>query len=197
MFLPALPARKRAFGSDEAAAQLTVTLFLAGLAAAQLVWGPLSDRLGRRPVLLAGLAVYATAGTACAFAPSMSLLIAARVVQALGAGSGPVIARAVVRDLYEPERAARVLAAMGTAQALTPILAPILGGWVHVLAGWRAVFLVLGAFGSAFLVTAWRIVPGANVYPGPRAAGEGGPVARALRHPRYVAYVAAAALMVR
>src|SRR5207247_703992 len=128
MFLPSLPAMTLAFGSDAATAQLTVTLFLAGLAAAQLVWGPLSDRLGRRRVLLAGLAVYATAGTACAFAPSMSLLVAARVVQALGAGSGPVIARAVVRDLYEPERAARGLAGMGTAQALTPILAPITGG---------------------------------------------------------------------
>ena len=195
MFLPSLPAMTLAFGSDAATAQLTVTLFLAGLAAAQLLWGPLSDRLGRRRVLLTGLAVYAAAGTACAFAPSMSLLVAARVVQALGAGSGPVIARAVVRDLYEPERAARVLAAMGTAQALTPILAPMLGGWVHVLAGWRAVFLVLGAFGAAFLVTAWRIVPETNVYAGARGAGEGGGLAALLRHPRYAAYVAAAALM--
>ena len=195
MFLPSLPAMTLAFGSDAATAQLTVTLFLAGLAAAQLLWGPLSDRLGRRRVLLTGLAVYAAAGTACAFAPSMSLLVAARVVQALGAGSGPVIARAVVRDLYEPERAARVLAAMGTAQALTPILAPIIGGWVHVLAGWRAVFVVLGAFGSAFLLTAWRIVPETNVYAGARAAEPGGRVAALLRHPRYAAYVAAAALM--
>src|SRR5882762_1347024 len=118
-----------------------------------------------------------------------------RAEQALGAGSGPVIARAVVRDLYEPERAARVLAAMGTAQALTPILAPMLGGWVHVLAGWRAVFVVLGAFGAAFLVTAWRIVPETNVYAGARGAGEGGGLAALLRHPRFAAYVAAAALM--
>jgi len=89
---------------------------------------------------------------------------------------------AVVRDLYEPERAARVLAAMGTAQALTPILAPIIGGWVHVLAGWRAVFLVLGAFGSAFLLTAWHVVPETNVYAGARAAEQGGRVAALLRH---------------
>src|SRR3989440_9423059 len=195
MFLPSLPAMTLAFGSDAAPAQLTVPLFLAGLGAAQLLWGPPSDRSGPRRVLLPGRAVYAAAGTACAFAPSMSLLIAARVVQALGAGSGRVIARAVVRDLYEPERAARVLAAMGTAQALTPILAPMLGGWVHVLAGWRAVFVVLGAFGAAFLVTAWRIVPETNVYAGARGAGEGGGLAALLRHPRYAAYVAAAALM--
>jgi DHA1 family bicyclomycin/chloramphenicol resistance-like MFS transporter len=125
----------------------------------------------------------------------MGALIGARIVQALGAGSGPVIARAVVRDLYEPERAARVLAAMGTAQALTPILAPIIGGWVHVLAGWRAVFIVLGAFGAAFLLTAWRIAPETNVYTGAAGAPAGGRVAALLRHPRYPAYVAAAALM--
>src|SRR5439155_56452 len=126
---------------------------------------------------------------------SLVLPVAARVVQALGAGSGPVIARAVVRDLSEPERAARVLAAMGTAQALTPILAPIIGGWVHVLAGWRAVFVVLGAFGSAFLLTAWRIVSETDVYAGARAAEPGGRVAALLRHPRYAAHLAAAALM--
>jgi DHA1 family bicyclomycin/chloramphenicol resistance-like MFS transporter len=195
MFLPSLPAMTAAFDSDAATAQLTVTLFLAGIAISQLLWGPLSDRLGRRRVLLAGLGVYAAAGTMCAFAPTMGTLIAARVVQALGAGSGPVIARAIVRDLYEPERAARVLAAMGTAQALTPILAPIVGGWVHVLAGWRAVFVVLGAFGTVFVLTAWRIVPETNVYIGARGAGEGGRVAALLRDPRYSAYVAAAALM--
>lgn len=194
MSLPSLPAMAAAFGSGAATAQLTVTLFLAGLAASQLVWGPLSDRLGRRRVLLAGLAVYAAAGTACAFAPTMGALIAARVAQALGAGSGPVIARAVVRDLYAPERAARVLAAMGTAQALTPILAPVLGGWIHVLAGWRAVFVVLGAFGAAFLLTAWRIVPETNVYAGARPGEAGSHVAELVRHPRYAAYVAAAAL---
>ena len=193
MFLPSLPAMTVAFGSDAATAQLTVTLFLAGLAVSQLLWGPLSDRLGRRRVLLAGLGVYAAAGTVCAFAPSMGALVAARIVQAVGAGSGPVIARAVVRDLYEPGRAARVLAAMGTAQALTPILAPIIGGWVHVLAGWRAVFIVLGAFGAVFWLTAWMIVPETNVYAGARAAT--GRVAALLRDPRYAAYVAAAALM--
>src|SRR5260370_34930757 len=116
------------------------------------------------------------------------------MVQGLGAGSGPVIARAVVRDLYEPERAARVLAAMGTAQALTPILAPMLGGWVHVLAGWRAVFVVLGAFGAAFLVTAWRIRPGTNGYPGARGAGKGARPGGPPRHSGYPAYGAAAAL---
>ena len=196
MFLPSLPTIAAVFETDAGTAQLTVTLFLGGLAVSQLVWGPLSDRLGRRRVLLAGLAVYALAGTACAFVPGIRALIAARIVQALGAGSGPVIARAVVRDLYEPARAARILAAMGTAQALTPILAPVIGGWVHALAGWHAVFLVQGAFGLAFLLTAWRVVPETNVYAGTRSSE---PVvqrlAMLLGHPRYLAYVAVAALM--
>jgi DHA1 family bicyclomycin/chloramphenicol resistance-like MFS transporter len=194
MSLPSLPAMMLAFDADAATAQLTVTLFLAALAASQLFWGPLSDRLGRRGVLLSGLGVYAAAGIVCGITPTMGALIVARVAQALGAGSGPVIARAIVRDLYDAPRAARVLAAMGTAQALTPILAPIIGGWVHVLGGWRAVFLVLAGFGLAFVLAAWRIVPETNVYAGEHDAANRG-VTALLEDPRYVAYVAAAALM--
>lgn len=195
MFLPSLPTIADVFAAPPAVAQLTVTLFLAGLAVSQLLWGPLSDRLGRRRILLAGLAIYAMAGTVCALVPGIGTLIAARIVQALGAGSGPVVARAIVRDLYEPERAARILAAMGTAQALTPILAPVIGGAVHALAGWQAVFLVQGAFGLAFALVATAVVPETNVHAG--AAAE--PLARRLsmlaQHPRYPAYVASAALM--
>ena len=194
MSLPLLPAMMLAFDADAATAQLTVTLFLAALAASQLFWGPLSDRLGRRGVLLSGLGVYAAAGIVCGLTPTIGTLIVARVAQALGAGSGPVIARAIVRDLYDAPRAARVLAAMGTAQALTPILAPIIGGWVHVIGGWRAVFLVLAGFGLAFVLAAWRIVPETNVYAGEHDAANRG-VTALLEDPRYVAYVAAAALM--
>jgi MFS transporter, DHA1 family, multidrug resistance protein len=194
MFLPSLPTIADLFDTHPATAQLTVTLFLAGLACSQLVWGPLSDRFGRRPVLLAGLALYALAGTACALTSSMAALVAARVVQSIGAGSGQVIARAIVRDRYEPARGARVLAAMGTAQALTPILAPMIGGVVHALAGWRAVFVVLAGFGAAFLVAAAAIIPETNVFTTERDAA-GRRLLVLLRHPRYGAYVAAAALM--
>jgi MFS transporter, DHA1 family, multidrug resistance protein len=196
MFLPSLPTIAAVFDAGAAAAQLTVTLFLGGLAVSQLWWGPLSDRFGRRVILLMGLALYTLAGTACALVPGIRTLIAARIVQAFGAGSGPVVARAVVRDLYEPQRAARILAAMGTAQALTPILAPIIGGWIHALAGWHAVFLVQGAFGAVFLLTAARVVPETNIHAGAPAAE---PLARRLAellgHPRYLAYVVVAALM--
>ena len=196
MFLPSLPTIAATFATDAATAQLTLTVFLAALAVSQLLWGPLSDRLGRRRVLLAGLSVYTLAGAACAFVPGIRALIVARGVQALGAGSGPVIARAVVRDLYEPARAARILAAMGTAQALTPILAPIIGGWVHTLAGWEAVFVVQGVFGAVFVLTATRVVPETNVHAGaPAGDGIQRPVVTLLRHPRYLAYVLVAALM--
>jgi DHA1 family bicyclomycin/chloramphenicol resistance-like MFS transporter len=128
----------------------------------------------------------------------MGVLLAARVVQALGAGSGPVVARAIVRDLYERDRAARMLAAMGTAQALTPILAPVLGGWVHVAAGWRAVFFALAAFGALFLAGAVAMVRETNVYAGPRAPRAGDEpsrLARLLSDRAFLGYVAVMALM--
>jgi DHA1 family bicyclomycin/chloramphenicol resistance-like MFS transporter len=162
MALPSLPATAQALGAQPATVQLTVTLFLAGFALAQLVHGPLSDRFGRRRVLLGGLAVYVVGGLACWAAPSAGLLVTARVLQALGAGSGPVVGRAVVRDLYEPAGAARVLGYMGTAMALTPILAPIVGGFVHVAFGWRAVYLALAGCGAIFLGVAALLVPETN-----------------------------------
>ncbi len=162
MALPSLPATAQALGARPATAQLTVTLFLAGFALAQLVHGPLSDRIGRRRVLLGGLAVYVVGGLACWAAPSAGLLVAARVLQAFGAGSGPVVGRAVVRDLYEPAQAARILGYMGTAMALTPILAPIVGGAVHVAFGWRAVYLTLAACGAVFLGVAALLVRETN-----------------------------------
>ena len=162
MALPSLPATAEAFGVSAATVQLTVTLFLAGFAVAQLLHGPLSDRIGRRRVLLGGLVVYVIGGLACWAAASAPLLVVGRLLQALGAGSGPVVGRAVVRDLYGRARAARVLGYMGTAMALTPILAPIVGGFVHVAFGWRAVYLVLAACGAVFLGVATLLVPETN-----------------------------------
>src|SRR5258705_13831193 len=107
MFLPSLPPIAAVFGAEAAIAQLTVTLFLMAFAAAQLVYGPLSDRYGRRWVLVGGLGLYAAAGLACALAPGVGVLIAARGLQALGGGAGPVVARAMARDLYARGRAAR------------------------------------------------------------------------------------------
>ncbi len=157
-FLPSLPAIARQFRTDDATAQLTVTLFLASFAAAQLVFGPLSDRLGRRRTLLAGLALYVAGAATSAVAPGAGVLVLARVAQGLGAGSGPVVGRAIVRDVYPREHGARVLALMATAQALTPILAPILGGWMHAAFGWRSVFALHAVLGAAFAAGAARLV---------------------------------------
>jgi len=198
MFLPSLPAIAHGFGAPPATAQLTVTLFLATLAACQLVYGPFSDRFGRRWVLIGGLSLYATAGLVCASASTMGMLIAARVLQALGAASGPVVARAVVRDLYERDRAARVLAYMGTAQALTPILAPVLGGYIHEGFGWRAVFFVQAGFGGLFLLLAAALLRETNVRRDPTALQPAQlfqNIATLLGDKAYLAYALANALM--
>ena len=198
MALPSLPATAQALETSPATVQLTVTLFLAGFAVAQLVHGPLSDRVGRRRVLLGGLLVYVVGGLACWAAPSVRLLVAGRVLQALGAGSGPVVGRAVIRDLYEPARAARVLGYMGTAMALTPILAPIVGGVVHVAFGWRAVYLTLATFGAAFLGLATLLVPETNRRRDPDALRPGHLATNAadlVRDPAFLGYTLVVALM--
>jgi DHA1 family bicyclomycin/chloramphenicol resistance-like MFS transporter len=198
MTLPSLPATAQAFGTSAATVQLTITLFLAAFALAQLVHGPLSDRLGRRRVVLGGLAVHAIGGLACWAAPSAGLLVAARVLQAVGAGSGPVVGRAVIRDLYQPARAARVLGYMGTAQALTPILAPIVGGVVHQAFGWRAVYLVLALCGATFFGLAAWLVPETNRLRDPHALRPGTLATNAadlLGDRTFLGYVLVAALM--
>lgn len=198
MALPSLPATAQALDASPATVQLTVTLFLAAFALAQLVHGPLSDRLGRRRVVLGGLTVHVIGGLACWVAPSARLLVAARVLQAVGAGSGPVVGRAVIRDLYEPAQAARVLGYMGTAQALTPILAPIVGGVVHQAFGWRAVYLTLALCGATFLAFAILLVPETNRLRDPNALRPGHLATNAadlLGDRTFLGYVLVAALM--
>ena len=133
-YLPALPLIGRALQADIATTQLTLSVFLVGFAVGQLVYGPLSDRFGRRPLILAGLVLYLVASIACALAASIEALIAWRFVQAVGACAGPVLARAVVRDLHDPAGAARALAYIALAMALAPALGPVLGGLMTV--GW-------------------------------------------------------------
>lgn len=140
-YLPSLPEIVRVMETDVAGAQATLSSFLFGFAAGQIVWGPLSDRLGRKPVLLAGLAIFLVATLACAFAPSVEALTIARAVQALGASGPIVLGRAMVRDLYEGPRAGRELARMGMIMGLVPAVAPVLGGILQMAFGWRSTFL--------------------------------------------------------
>jgi DHA1 family bicyclomycin/chloramphenicol resistance-like MFS transporter len=170
LYLPSLPnlARYFAVGVDDI--QLTLSVFLVGLATAQLVYGPLSDRFGRRPVLLIGLAIYVIASFVCMLAPSVPVLVLARFVQAVGACVGPVLGRAIVRDVYGREGAARALAYMSAAMALAPAIGPILGGFLEEWFGWRINFLALVIYGSGGLIIAWRILPETNKSPDLQAA---------------------------
>lgn len=152
LYLPALPSLVGAFATDVATVQLTLSVFVAGFAVGQLIYGPLSDRFGRRVALLIGMGVFFLASVGCAFAASMEALIAGRFVQALGASAGPVLARAIVRDLFERDRAARAMALMSSAMALVPLVAPLIGGQLQVLFGWRASFAAMAAFGGIMLL---------------------------------------------
>jgi DHA1 family bicyclomycin/chloramphenicol resistance-like MFS transporter len=154
-YLPSLPDIARALRTDVAGSQATLSAFLVGFAVGQILYGPLSDRLGRRPVLLAGLAIFLAATIACAVSPTIEWLIGARFLQALGASGPIVLARAIVRDLYEGPRAGRELSRMGTIMGLVPAIAPVLGGVLHDFYGWRSTFLAslaLGALLAAIVV---------------------------------------------
>jgi MFS transporter, DHA1 family, multidrug resistance protein len=151
VYLPSLPGIAADLGTTEALAQLTLGLFIAGFAVMMLLCGPLADRFGRRPVLIGGLSLYVAASIACALAPGIGFLLAARFVQAIGACVGPVVGRAIVRDLYPPREAGRILGTMASAMALAPIVGPFIGGALEVAFGWRASFWFLAGFGGLLL----------------------------------------------
>jgi DHA1 family bicyclomycin/chloramphenicol resistance-like MFS transporter len=161
MYLPSLPTIQRALSTSPAAVQLTLASFMVGMGFGQLVYGPLSDRLGRRGPLLWGVLLYTLSSLACAFAPSVNVLIGCRFVQAAGGAAGPVIARAVVRDLYSGREIARVLSLMMLVMGAAPILAPLLGGVVLEWAGWRAIFFVLTGIGVAAFGLVLLAIPSA------------------------------------
>ena len=147
IYIPSLPFLVDALDTTAEDVNLTLSVFLFGFAICQLVYGPLSDRFGRRPVLVAGVGLYVAASFACVFATSIETLIAGRFVQGMTACSGPVLGRAIVRDIYGPTRSAKVMAYIGVALAISPAVAPIIGGYLQVWFGWRANFVLLGVVG--------------------------------------------------
>lgn len=159
MYLPALPEVTRVLHAPAATVQLTLTACMAGMALGQLVVGPMSDRWGRRRPLLAGLAVYILATALCAIAPTVELLIAFRLVQGLAGAAGIVIARAVVRDLYDGVAMARFFSTLMLISGVAPIIAPLIGGQILRITDWRGVFVVLTGVGLLLTALVWAKLP--------------------------------------
>lgn len=165
LYLASLPHLATDFSVTPAAVQQTLSLFVIGFGVAQLISGPLSDRFGRRPVLLWGLILYTVASLACALAPTLELLIAARFVQAIGCCTAIVVARALIRDVYTPAEGAQMIAWASSLLALAPLFGPVLGGYLQVWFGWRAAFIFHTLFSIALGLTAWRLLHETNRHP--------------------------------
>jgi DHA1 family bicyclomycin/chloramphenicol resistance-like MFS transporter len=197
IIVPAIPRLALDLAADPGLIQLTVSLFFAGLAGAQLLLGPLADRFGRRPVLLTGLIITALTSLAAAAAASATTLVVARTAQAFGAATGIVIARAIVRDLYARDRAASMLGWVTMSVIAVPMFAPLIGGVLETWWGWRAIFLFLAAVSGAVFLWALIALPETR-----RSDQETGSAARLWREgraliatPEFVGYVLCAGLM--
>jgi DHA1 family bicyclomycin/chloramphenicol resistance-like MFS transporter len=198
MYLPGLPQLAGDFGASGAGAQLTVSSFLLGFGCGQLVYGPLADRFGRRPPLLAGLTVFTLASIGCALAPSLPFLVGMRFLEALGGCAGPTLVRAAVRDLHGKEEGARVLSLLASIMALAPLLAPLVGGQLVVNIGWRAVFWLLAAIGALCLLGT-LLAFGESLPPARRLGGSWASLflgyGRVMRDRRFLGYALSGALV--
>src|SRR3981189_484820 len=145
MLVPALPVIATDFGRDISIAQMTVSLYMVGLACSQIIMGPLSDRFGRRPVLLAGLGLMIAASAGCSFAETLPQLIVARFFQALGGATGMVVSRAIIRDLYPRERVGAMISLVIAVMMIAQMLSPLTGGLLETAFGWRAIFHIITA----------------------------------------------------
>ena len=197
MYLPSLPAISAGLRASAGEAQATVSAFLAGMAIGQLFYGPASDRMGRRAPILFGVVVYVAASVACGFATSPVMLIGTRFLQALGACAGGVVSRAVIRDRFGHSETARMLSLLMLIMGLAPILAPLLGGVLLGLGGWRLNFWFMASFGVAVgLAALWRLTESRSEETTAHAATESPLQAylALMREPRLVGYALAGAL---
>lgn len=197
LYLPALPAIARDFGTTPAAAQLTMAAFLAGMAIGQLGFGPLSDRVGRRTPLLAGILLYTLSSLALALVPSIEALTVGRFVQGIGACAGVVIARAIVRDRFDTTESARLFSLTFLVLAVAPMLAPSAGVGLMYLFGWHSIFIGLALFGLIVGVAVFFGMPESRSAETARQAAAESPMGSyvaALKNPKVLGYVAAGSL---
>jgi len=159
MYLPSLPDIARDLGATTPQVQLTISAFLIGFACGQILYGPISDRHGRKPVLLAAVGLFFVATVVCMLATSIDMLILARVAQALGGSGAVVVTRAIVRDMYSGARAGRELSIISSVMAVAPVLAPMIGGTLQAAFGWRSMFVLLAVAGIAAFGLVWALLP--------------------------------------
>ena len=201
LYTPAMPEIVQAFGTTEAAVRISLTLYFAGFAAAQLICGPLSDGLGRRPVTIGFMLLYTAASVMALFANDVNTLIVARFLQGVGAAVGVAMSRAIVRDLFTHEQSARILNVIAMVLAIGPATAPTIGGLTMELFGWHAIFMVMAAAGLGVVALALFSIREtverdlSRIKPGALATSYG----QLLRHPRFItatlAYGSAAAII--
>ncbi|MGO3928908.1 multidrug effflux MFS transporter [Rhodopseudomonas pseudopalustris] len=190
IFVPALPILASDLGSDISVAQMTVSLYMVGLACSQLIMGPLSDRFGRRPVLLGGLMLMVAASIGCIFAQTLPQLIAARFLQALGGASGMVISRAIIRDLYSRDRVGGMISLVIAVMMIAQMLSPLFGGVIETALGWRAIFYVVTAGAIIVTVAIALALPETRRRGGPTAPGGfRGDVGSLFRSRAFIGYV--------
>lgn len=159
LFIPAMSAVKKAFGVSTGMAQLTMSLAMLSMAIFTVAYGGLSDRFGRKRVLLGGLVLFTCGAATCMAAANLPMLLAGRILQGAGAGCGVVLARAIARDVYGPDRVAQVIAYLTAAYVLGPMVAPPIGGQLATLFGWRALFVLASAVGLVVIVAVAFAVP--------------------------------------
>jgi len=188
IIIPSLPATARALGISIGTSQLTITLYLIGLAIGQLLYGPASDRFGRRPVLLAGLSLFTAASIATALAPNAAILIGARILQSVGGCAGLVLGRAAVRDGATAEKAAGQLALLTLVMVMVPAAAPAIGGYLTAYFGWRASYVLLALFGASTLMACALLMPETLSEQGVVRRSMLTAYVRLLRSPRFFGY---------
>ncbi|HSD74078.1 MAG TPA: multidrug effflux MFS transporter [Steroidobacteraceae bacterium] len=191
IYLPALPAVQDAFLASVPRVQLTLSVAFLSFAIGLLVYGPLSDRFGRRPVILVGVGVFTLGTLICFAAPTLDWLIAGRAVQAFGSSAGLIVSRAIVSDLYPREKMVRMIAYLTMVMVVAPTVSPLLGSLLLITFGWRSLFIFMAVAGGAILLTAWLLLPETRALHRRRPTDKSvGSVALALlRRPTFVGYV--------